>query len=123
MLIFYVLFIFTNFYFKLSLSEYRVANNCFKDSNSSTLNLKEIVLGRCHDFFNTIHKNDCSLDANAYNCTLIWNTFAKIVIGKNPCELKIEDFNEFFKYTDHLISENQSLFWSGAYNPAHESKI
>ena len=93
-------------------------------SSGTTRNLRAIFIGRCHDFFNTIHKNDCGIRIkNNYNCKLIWNEFRQVIIGKDLCDIKVESIDKFFDLTDIEIGINKSLFWSGTYTTAHESKI
>ena len=91
--------------------------------NGTTGNLREIVIGRCYDFLNTMHKDiKCQEITNKYDCIDIWNKFNIATIGKDPCDIKMEDYNDFFRATDHLIKANSSLFWSGTNILAHESK-
>ena len=89
--------------------------------NGTTPNLQEIVIGRCFDFFNTIHPNDCQLDPSQYDCQKIWTIFSSIIINKSPCSLNISDFDQFFDSVNHPIEANTSLFWSGTNVYAHES--
>lgn len=92
-------------------------------SKGTTGHLREIVIGRCHDFFNTIHKNDCEIRIQTYDCEMIWNQFEQVVIGKDLCDVKVKDFDHFFNLTDIDIGANKSLLWSGTYTPAHESNF
>lgn len=90
------------------------------DYNGTTPNLQQIVIGRCHYFLNTVHKGDCNFNPVNYNCSDIWNKFKKVVIGKDPCDIKIDEFSDYLSAVDHKIPNNSSLFWSGTYTEAHE---
>jgi hypothetical protein len=88
-------------------------------SNGTTKNLKEIVIGRCHQYFNIIN-NDCTVGKDNFDCEHIWDSFRKAVVGKEPCDVKIEDFSEFVKAAEHSIPVNRSMFWSGTYSHSGE---
>ncbi len=94
------------------------ATDCSTASNGTTENLKEIVIGRCHEFFKI---NNCNFDKSLFNCEKIWEKFSIPIIGKEPCSIKITDFNDFILEVDHQIPVNKSLFWSGTYALAQES--
>jgi len=95
---------------------------CLNNYNGTTKNIQEIVIGRCHEFVNSKHKDDCDIINKTFNCQEIWQQFAKSVIGKEPCSIQISDFEDYLDKTDHFIPQDSSLFWSGTYTPAHESK-
>lgn len=88
-------------------------------SNGTTPNLREIIIGRCHTYFNIL-RDDCSLDKTKYDCEHIWQTFRKAVVGREPCDVKIEDYSELVKAVEHSIPYNKSLFWSGTYKHSGE---
>lgn len=90
------------------------------DYNGTTPYIEEILIGRCHYFLNTIHKGECNFNPENYNCTEIWNTFKNIVVGKDPCDIKIDEFDGLLNALDHDIKTNTSLFWSGTYTTSHE---
>lgn len=91
-----------------------------KNLDGTTRNLREIFIGRCYEFFHGTHQDKCNINPNRYDCNEIWYKFKEIVIGKDPCEIKMDDFNSFLKSVDHPIKTNSALFWSGTYTPAHE---
>ena len=97
--------------------------SCHSSTNytGTTPNIQEIFIGRCHDFLNVLRINDCDIDVSKYDCQRIWESFSSPIIGKEPCSLRMSDFDDFFQYTNHPIANNTILFWSGAYNPAQES--
>ena len=92
-----------------------------KQYNGTTSNLDQIMIGRCQDFLNVVHKDDCSFNRAKYDCNKIWNSFKSATVNKNPCEIRVGDYDEFLAQADHTIPENTTLFWSGTYNAAHES--
>ncbi len=95
-------------------------NGCKRNYNGTTNNIKEIFIGRCHYFLNVLQVNNCLINATNYNCSDIWNEFSLAVIGKDPCSLKSENFDNLLRKVSHSIPMNTSLFWSGTYTPAHE---
>ena len=98
--------------------------SCPRDSyNGTTKNIEQIFKGRCHYFLNILQRTNCFIKSTAYNCSEIWSDFSKIVVGKDPCDLKVDDFERFLNMVDHPIMVNTSLFWSGTYTPAHDSKF
>ena len=51
------------------------------------------------------------------------NIVEKVVFGKEPFIIKIEDFDKFLELFNHLILESKTLFWSGTYSTAHQCII
>jgi len=96
---------------------------CSSTYNATTSNLEEIFIGRCHYFLNVLHKQTCFINATNYNCDEIWNSFSSVVIGKNPCDVKIDDYNRFLNLTYHEIPENKILFWTGTFSYKSECKF
>lgn len=96
---------------------------CMPPSNGSTHNLREIVIGRCNEFFNVANAKECSLSRSQFNCENIWKTFSQAIIGKEPCSIKQTDFDSFLSEVDHPVPVNKTLFWSGTYALASDSKI
>jgi hypothetical protein len=85
--------------------------SCNLDAYSATTpNIKEIFLGRCNYFINVAQKNNCNFNSSNYDCSQLWQSFYS-AIKKPTCS--IDDYNDFFRLTDHFIPPNQSLFWSG----------
>ena len=100
-----------------------VGSNHTASYNGTTTNLKEIVIGRCHEFFSQLYKSKKHLNPNRFDCGRIWSSFSEAVIGKDPCSLRHSDFGSYLELTNHPIPPNTALFWSGSYTFAHESKI
>ncbi|XP_072107985.1 ADP-ribosyl cyclase/cyclic ADP-ribose hydrolase 1-like [Mobula birostris] len=73
----------------------------------STRNLKEIMMGRCFDYLQNINPSVGKKD-----CPKIWENFLNAFSGKDPCNIKMEDYEPFLKLADHDIPVNQSIFWS-----------
>jgi len=87
-------------------------------SNGTTVNIKEIVIGRCHEFFKI---KNCHLDKTLFDCVKIWEKFSTPIIGKKPCNVQMTDFDDFISEVDHEIPANKTLFWSGTFAIAQES--
>ncbi len=109
------------FHSTLQIGDIRRSISCSNLYNGTTRNIEEIFKGRCFEFTNTIHKEDCDIVSKNYNCNNIWIEFSNIIIGRNPCDIQIDEFKNYLEDTDHFIAQNKSLFWSGTYTPAHES--
>ena len=90
-------------------------SGCVKNYNATTNQLKQIILGRCYYFLNIAQINNCFINVSKYDCNLIWNEFENVVVGKDPCSLRMNDFDRLIEMTDHVIGENTTLFWSGTY--------
>ncbi len=97
-------------------------SKCRNTYNGTTHNIEQIFLGRCFYFLNILQLSNCNLNDTVYDCNSIWTVFQSVVVGKDPCDLKISDFDDLLKMVDHYIAPNTSLFWSGTYTPAHDSK-
>ena len=69
--------------------------NLSLQAKGSTLNIKEIVLGRCHEFQN---KNMGSPTWKA-DCKSIWDAFYIGFAHKDPCKLTQADYKPFFAAT------------------------
>ena len=89
-------------------------------NNGTTLNFEQIFLGRCFYFIHVLHATDCDIQAMNISCTELYNQFAAAVLDKDPCDIKMEDFNRFLDLAEHPIGVNLTMFWSGTYTPAHE---
>ncbi|XP_051891974.1 ADP-ribosyl cyclase/cyclic ADP-ribose hydrolase 1 [Pristis pectinata] len=93
----------------LSLSTSAIASDDCKEwkGKGSTRNLKEIIMGRCFDYLETINPS-----TRGKSCSEIWESFLKAFSGKDPCNIRKEDYGPFLKLADHDIPVNQSIFWS-----------
>lgn len=100
-----------------------MAPTCQNAYNGTTPNFKEIFLGRCFYFLNILQKDNCKIDANNYDCGKIFDQLSKTVLNKDPCQITEKDYEAFLSMTYHDIGANNTLFWSGTYNPAHQSKL
>ena len=89
---------------------------------ATTPDIQDIFIGRCHYFLNILHATNCDIVAANYDCDAIWQTFRTAVVAKDPCDVKISDFDNFLTLVDHPIPVNKSIFWSGTYTPSHECK-
>jgi hypothetical protein len=99
--------------------EKSASNACNKTQNDGNF-LKEIFIGRCFYFYNILKKTECFIIDKNYDCPKIWLKFEETV-KKSNCN--VSDFDDLFKLTDHNIPENETVFWSGTYTPAHQCKL
>eukprot|EP00794_Sanderia_malayensis_P007253 gene7253-8061_t len=81
-----------------------LASSCANPA--TTKNLKEIFIGRCHEFFNII-----SPGTTPKNCTLLWETFHAAFAYKSGCHVQPDDYSQFFNYADENKLLNKTLFW------------
>lgn len=75
--------------------------------HGSSKNLKEIMIGRCFDYLENVNPS-----AGVKDCTKIWDEFLKVFNGKDPCNIKEQDYNNFLRLVEHDIPVSQSIFWS-----------
>ncbi|RNA37464.1 ADP-ribosyl cyclase cyclic ADP-ribose hydrolase 1 [Brachionus plicatilis] len=97
--------------------EASLCNNLY---NGTTKNFKDIVLGRCFYYINSLHKDNCEINSANLNCSLIWDEFYRVIVNKSPCQVSIEDFDQFVHLTSHPYSNEKSVFWSGTYKAVHQ---
>jgi hypothetical protein len=91
-----------------------------KITHGTTKNIHQIFLGRCYNFLNEHQNSKIEIYASNYNCNTIWKSFLNAVANKNPCNIKIDDFQEFLRLVNHKIPQGISTFWSGTSSIAHE---
>ena len=91
-----------------------------KASNGTTKNIEAIFKGRCYYFLNLRHSINCDINLDVYNCSKIWKAFESAVVGKVPCNIKMEDYQYFLSLVNHSIPTNSTLFWSGTYKSAQD---
>lgn len=96
---------------------------CNNQYNGTTQNFQDIFLGRCFNYINLIHQDNCEIKSANLNCSLIWEEFSKVIIKKSPCQVTIQDFDKFVNLTSHPYPNDRSVFWSGTYKPVHKSKL
>ncbi|XP_033891530.3 ADP-ribosyl cyclase/cyclic ADP-ribose hydrolase 1-like isoform X1 [Acipenser ruthenus] len=82
-------------------------------NKGTTRNLKEIVVERCLMFIKEV-------DTSGNKCDQIWSTFKHAFIGKNPCNVKTGDYDQFIDTVRQYISRNKTLFWSKTQKIAHD---
>ncbi|KAK3748636.1 hypothetical protein QZH41_004511 [Actinostola sp. cb2023] len=70
----------------------------YKPYKGTTPHIREIFLGRCWDFVQ--NKANYLVDSKNINCDVLWNSFVKAFANKDPCEVKREDYGEFFSLFD-----------------------
>ncbi|CAF0813814.1 unnamed protein product [Brachionus calyciflorus] len=105
------------FYLKFILVQCKFCSN---STLGTTGNFKEIFLGRCFYFLNILHKNNCMIKSANLNCTQIWKEFSNVILNRNPCEIKKEDFDNFLNMTSHFYDTEKAILWSGTDNMAHQ---
>jgi hypothetical protein len=87
---------------------------------------REIYLGRCHYFINVLHADTCFLRPYLeykINCSQAYEEFVNVVVGKDSCEITVDDYSKYLNRVAHPIPAGKSLFYSGMlYESAHQSK-
>ena len=94
-----------------------------KATLGTTKNIHQIFLGRCYNFLNEHPNSKIEISASNYNCNAIWTSFINAVVNKTPCNIKIDDFQEFLRLVNHKIPKGIITFWSGTSSIAHERKF
>jgi ADP-ribosyl cyclase 1 len=100
----------------------QVIAECKLKNNGTTKNLKEIFMGRCYSFLNLRQGSNCHIDPKNYNCTKIWQTFEAASTGKTPCNIHVNDYENFLNLVNHSIPVNSTFFYSGTYGVAQDCK-
>lgn len=93
------------------------SNPCYH-GNGTTPNIREIVIGRCHEFLSLNKIDNCPISQNDFDCEIIWKEFSSVLIGKEPCKIKLSDYNNYLLEVAHPIPRDKSLFWSGTFATA-----
>lgn len=96
---------------------------CSSTFPGTTPNFKNIFIGRCLNFLNVLHKENCDIALSNLNCTKIWDEFFKVVVNKNSCDIKIQDYDKYIELTSHNYDREKSIFWSGTNLMAHQSNF
>ena len=70
-------------------------------------------MGRCYYFLEIQQSKNCDIIPGNYDCPKIFTSFKTALVGKDPCDVTISDFDNFLKLVYHPIAANTSVFWSG----------
>lgn len=75
----------------------------------TTRSLKEIFIGRCHEFYRVKFP-----DLPLKNCSMLWDKFHKAFSNRSACDVKPEDYKDYLEYADdgRLLSKVNSLLFS-----------
>lgn len=93
-----------------------------KKTFGSTRNFHEIFLGRCYNFLNKHQNSNFGILTSSYNCNDIYKAFVAAVAEKSPCNIKIDDYQEFLRLVSHTVPKHLSTLWSGTSSVAHQRK-
>lgn len=96
--------------FTIKVIECENIRNCESLPKGSSPYFKEIFIGRCYYFVSILHRENCDIASLNANCTLIYEKFAAAVLNNDPCNINIEDFDEFFKLVYHPIPRDKAYF-------------
>lgn len=99
------------------------ASNSCSHGNGSTPDIRDIVIGRCHEFLSVVKIDDCEIKRKDFDCERIWTEFSSVVIGKEPCSIKLSDYDNYLLEVAHPVPRDKSLFWSGTFATATASKM
>ncbi|XP_070539363.1 ADP-ribosyl cyclase/cyclic ADP-ribose hydrolase-like [Ptychodera flava] len=76
--------------------------------------IKDIVIGRCEDFkkgyVNPLVDTETLKDRN---CTELWELFYKTFAYREPCDVIMDDYDEFITAAGHDFRADSALFWDG----------
>ena len=72
-------------------------------------NLPELFINSCLD-----------LGITSSVCNEGWNAFMSAFAGKDPDDMKLEDYNDYFNVFPLMPGKNATLFWSGTFPTAEE---
>ncbi|XP_022101991.1 ADP-ribosyl cyclase/cyclic ADP-ribose hydrolase 2-like [Acanthaster planci] len=78
----------------------------------STLNLKEIVVGRCWDYQRVIGMEP-GRPHNPVDCAKAWAVFTDAFAHKDPCETPPDAFSQFAHMMTVSLPKDGTMFWSG----------
>ncbi|KAM9330365.1 ADP-ribosyl cyclase/cyclic ADP-ribose hydrolase 2 [Gastrophryne carolinensis] len=81
----------------------------------TTANLKEIIIGRCHDYIELVNPS-----VGKKNCSSIWTAFESAFVNKDPCSVFPSDYELYINLTLHDIPANKSLFWENNKELVHK---
>ncbi|XP_031567079.1 ADP-ribosyl cyclase/cyclic ADP-ribose hydrolase-like isoform X2 [Actinia tenebrosa] len=89
----------------------------YKPTKGTTRHLREIFLGRCWDFVE--NKNANLVEPENINCDVLLTSFLKAFSYKSPCEVKKEDYRDFFNHFREKQLIDKVLLWSGTREWTH----
>ncbi|XP_078535106.1 ADP-ribosyl cyclase/cyclic ADP-ribose hydrolase 1-like [Lissotriton helveticus] len=82
--------------------------------DGTTLNLPEIILGRCYEYITMKNPGVGNKD-----CIQLLNMLAASVMNKNQCDIRPEDYEELMAVTSYPILCDRSVFWSNTNELVH----
>jgi len=95
---------------------------CFQTTKSaqpwehkgSTPFLKELIIGRCHEYLQLSRTNQLPAFTINVDCKEVWNRFRSAWAGKDNCAVKASDYNDFISiiHNDKSVKD-KLLFYSG----------
>nr|3ZWM_A Chain A, ADP-RIBOSYL CYLCASE [Aplysia californica]3ZWM_B Chain B, ADP-RIBOSYL CYLCASE [Aplysia californica]3ZWM_C Chain C, ADP-RIBOSYL CYLCASE [Aplysia californica]3ZWM_D Chain D, ADP-RIBOSYL CYLCASE [Aplysia californica]3ZWM_E Chain E, ADP-RIBOSYL CYLCASE [Aplysia californica]3ZWM_F Chain F, ADP-RIBOSYL CYLCASE [Aplysia californica]3ZWM_G Chain G, ADP-RIBOSYL CYLCASE [Aplysia californica]3ZWM_H Chain H, ADP-RIBOSYL CYLCASE [Aplysia californica]3ZWN_A Chain A, ADP-RIBOSYL CYCLASE [Aplysi len=83
-----------------------------------TRELENVFLGRCKDYEITRYLD--ILPRVRSDCSALWKDFFKAFSFKNPCDLDLGSYKDFFTSAQQQLPKNKVMFWSGVYDEAHD---
>ncbi|XP_071949920.1 ADP-ribosyl cyclase/cyclic ADP-ribose hydrolase-like [Antedon mediterranea] len=96
---------------------------CFKIAAAVNLtgkgtvpNLREIIIGRCIEYQTGLVVQNDNMDLEelgSKNCTRIWEHFRDSFAYRHPCDVSMEDYDEFLEASKTKIPKNMATYWDG----------
>ena len=92
----------------------------FNSLEGTTENFRDIFIGRCYNYIEVVQLDNEQFNASKYNCVEIFNEFKRVNVGRNPCDIKVDDYSRFLSLTNEYIAPNTTLLWSGTFTQAQD---
>jgi len=77
----------------------------------TTINIDEIIIGRCEYFQNEKHP-ELFVNSSS-NCTDVWESFVGAWSYNDPCGLNESSYDEFVALTSHPVPKDEVVMWEG----------
>ncbi|XP_038050758.1 ADP-ribosyl cyclase/cyclic ADP-ribose hydrolase 1-like [Patiria miniata] len=84
----------------------------------TTLNIREIVIGRCWDYQRVTGMNQGRPLIEVICGTTAWPAFVNAFAFQNPCNVREDAFRSFTNIMTVSLPRNGTIFWSGTKNLA-----
>ncbi|CAF0815264.1 unnamed protein product [Rotaria sordida] len=95
-------------------------NGTYIKTNGTTCGLKEIMIGRCHDYQYVKHSLFLTNQSSIKNCTKLYEVFESAVRYKSYCNMNMSTYERYFDLAlDGVHVINRAMFWSGTYAITH----
>ncbi|XP_072049570.1 ADP-ribosyl cyclase/cyclic ADP-ribose hydrolase-like [Amphiura filiformis] len=86
--------------------------------DGTTPNLEEIFLGRCWEF-QYLYSSQDNCPGARVDCSDAWQKFKTAFVGKDPCNINDNAYDELLGLIPIRFADDMTLFWSGTNELAH----